>query len=314
MDDVKVFHPPRRTGLAFHAGAIAVLVVAGSWGFLQAVRVQTGLLFLLYLFPSLVAIGLVPVFAYRAYALRGAVYAVERDGLRLHWGLRDVTIPMEAVTWVNSAINLDFRLALPWLRWPGSLLGIRRLPDGALVEFLAADAGRLLLVATGERVFVISPERPGEFLDAYQRFSELGSLAPLAPHSLYPSFLLTRVWEVRPARYLLLAGAGFALLLLVLVSLLIPTRAFIHLGFRASQSSQDLVPALQLILLPIINLFFFLADLLLGLLFFRRGEIAKIVDQVETATSFTLAFLLWGSAVLTGLLFLAALYFIWRLG
>jgi len=100
----------------------------------------------------------------------------------------------------------------------------------------------------------------------------------------------------------------------VLVSLLIPTRAFIHLGFRASQSSQDLVPALQLILLPIINLFFFLADLLLGLLFFRRGEIAKIVDQVETATSFTLAFLLWGSAVLTGLLFLAALYFIWRLG
>jgi hypothetical protein len=55
-------------------------------------------------------------------------------------------------------------------------------------------------------------------------------------------------------------------------------------------------------LLPVLNTFIFLADLLLGLFFYRRTEAQP------------LAYLLWGSSILTALLFIAAVIFILSAG
>lgn len=274
------------------------LGMGGAWGLYKATRAEVGPTFLLFLLLTLLAFSLVPVLAYRAYALWKASYTLERDGIRLRWGLREEVIPMDVVRWVRPADEIGFSLPFPRVRWPGAVLGVRRLPDGSQVEFLAAQTRPLVLIAAFGRVFAISPADPDQFLRTYQRLSELGSLTPLPSGSLYPAFLLARVWANKPARNLLLVGLILSLILLVVVSLLVPSRPVISLGFNPDGTPTAPVPSIRMLLLPFLNTFFYLADLLGGLFFYRRegGQ--------------DLAFLLWGSGVLTALFFLGALIFI----
>lgn len=309
MDEIIIFQPSRRSGLIFHAVIIIILILGGLWSLYQASRAQVGPIFLLYLLPALVALSLVPLFLYRAYALRQAAYLLERDGLHLRWGLRAESIPMDAVQWIDLAANRQTTLPLPWMRWPGALLGRRRLPDGTQVEFLAADSNQLVLIATAKSLFAISPEQPDEYLDTFQHLNELGSLTLLPASSVYPSFLISRVWANKPARYLLLSGLALSLIVLILVSLAIPSRSVVSLGFHQNQTSGDVVPSIQLLLLPMLNIFFFLSDLLLGLFFFRRAEAAEGMASSDASVSWTLAYVLWSSAVFTGVFFLVAFYF-----
>jgi hypothetical protein len=130
----------------------------------------------------------------------------------------------------------------------------------------------LVFIATQGSLYAISPEDPAAFRRAYQRYAEMGSLTPLAPRSIYPTFLVSRVWNERPARYLLLAGLALSLVLLVWVSLVAPGYGQISLGFNPDGSLREAVPAVQLLLLPLVNAFFFLTDLILGLFFYRRGD------------------------------------------
>jgi hypothetical protein len=58
----------------------------------------------------------------------------------------------------------------------------------------------------------------------------------------------------------------------------------------------DAVPSVQVFLLVLINVFFYLADALMGMFFFRRQG-----EQV-------LAYILWGCGVITSLLFLIAFF------
>lgn len=311
MDDRIVFPPPRRLGLIFQVIASVILVITSVWSFWRAVNVIIGPLFLLYILVALLGVGLVPLLVYRSYALYKAAYTLERDGILLRWGLRLEDIPMSSVLWVLHSSQLEVPLPRPWVRWPGSVLGVRRLPDGNRVEYLAARAKQLIFIATTERIFAISPEQPDAFLKAFQRFMELGSLTPLKARSIYPGFLLARVWRTPTARYLLLGGLVFNLLLLAWVSFVIPSRSFITLGFALEGEP---VPAVRLLLLPLLSGFFFLLDLSLGLFLFRRGEDPSPTPsqgrEFMLVSGQLLAYLLWVSAVLTALLFLLAVFFI----
>jgi hypothetical protein len=302
--DQVIFHPERRPGYFFQAGIILLFVAAGIMGLWQAAQAEIGPVFLLYLLPALLGVVVVPVLAYRLYALYGSHYALERDGIRLRWGLRYEDIPMTAVLWVHPASELAApdSLPLPRLRWHGSVLGVRNLQGMGSVEFLAASSRELILIATPERAFAISPVEREAFLQAFQRFTEMGSLTPLDARSLYPTFLVSRVWASVPARVLLLASFALSLILLIWVSLAIPWRTQVYLGFDSTGAPGDAVPAVRLLLLPVINTFFVLADLLLGLFFYRRED------------SQPLSYLLWTSGAFTSLLFLIAVFFILRAG
>lgn len=296
-----------------------VLFIVGGLGLWQAIETTIGPIFLLYLLPTLLVVVMVPLLAYRAYALQGAFYTLERDGIQLHWGLRAEDIPMIAVLWVRPAD--DFRqslprksLPLPKLRWPGAVLGIRRLSDGNKVEFLSASSNQLVLIATEERIFAISPSDPDAFLHTFQRFLELGSLTPLKARSVHPTFLLARVWEARPARYLLLGGLGLSLILFAWVSLISSSRPQIALGFAPIGGLREPVAGIRLFLLPVINAFFFLVDAILGLFFYRRNDeqpaSSALKGETYLVSGQVLAYLLWGSGVLTPVLFLIAVFLI----
>jgi hypothetical protein len=292
-----IFWPVRRAGTIIQAALLAVFIIAGVAGFWLAFQVTIGPAFLLSLLPVLTAFVSVPVLAYRFYALQQATYSLEREGIRLRWGLRVEEIPIANVLWVEMGTTLSANLPLPRLYWPGGVLGHRQVAGIGEVEFLASSTKNLVVIATPGKYYAISPETPETFVLAYQRCIEMGSLFPMPARSVYPTFLFNRVWQSRPARTLLLSGILLSLALLIWVSLAIPSRSQVIFGFSPDGLSGDMAPAARLLLLPILNTFFFLSDLFLGLFYFRREEGEPI------------AYLLWGAGVLTPLMFLIAVGF-----
>lgn len=308
MSEQFVFTPGRRLGIVFHLGAILVLLIVGVLGLYQAASAGIGPAFLLYLSLPLLTVLVAPLLAYRLYALWTAYYVLERDGIRLRWGLRQENIPMTNVTWVSPASELEKQPPLPLLRWPGAVLGMRHLTNkqnltgSGPIEYMASSGRGLVLVGTRERVFAISPADLNGFSYTFDRLTELGSLTPLQARSVYPTFLIARAWRSRLVRGLLLSSWLLTLGLLVLVSLTIPGRTQVHLGFRPDGAPGDLVPAARLLLLPVLDGLVILTDFFLGLFYFRRQE------------SQHLSYLLWGSGTVVAFLFLVGTYFILRAG
>lgn len=302
MSDQYIFYPPNRPGLIFHLTTIVLLTLIAAWGLWQAVNTSVGPTFILYLAPFLIAILTVPFLIYRLSNLENARYILERDSIQLRWGLRVEIIPMMKVQWVRPATDLARSLRLPPIRWPGAVLGTRRLPGGTTdIEFLASQSRNLLVIATSERLFAISPAHPNNFLQAYQHYTEMGSLLTPSAQSVHPTVLITRLWKDRTARYLILAGGLINLVLLIWISLAIPTLEQVSLGITPSGEPRPLIPSIRLMLLPLLNSFTYMTNLFLGAAFFRRDE------------NCPLAFLLWFTSIFVSILFLVATYFILRI-
>ena len=306
MNEEIIFYPPRRAGMIFQFSVILMLTVFSSFGLWQTAQASVGPIFLLYLLPSLCAISLVPWVIYRTYASYRSSYALQRDGIRLQWGWRMEDIPMDAILWVRRVGDLEFKLPLPWLRWPGAIIGMSRTNSGERIECMATSTKVMIVICTTQRIYAISPHSPNHFIEIFQRYTELGSLTPLEAHSIYPSFLLARVWAERPARFLWLGGMILCLVLLVWVSLLIPKQPTILFGIHPDGSPGDPVPAVQMLLLPVMSAFFYVTDLLFGLFFYRRADRLG----AEAITWRTMAYILWGSSVLTTLFFLGGVVFL----
>ena len=292
------FPPPRQRGLVIHITLIAFLVITAGISFWQVFQTPVGVAFAIYIVVFLASAIPLPVLAYRLYALGRANYQLDRNTLRLMWGMRVEEIPVSEIEWLRPVHGLVAPLALPLFRLPGGILGLTRQADIGEVEFLASEAGNLLLVATPRRVFAISPENPAAFAAAFQKIIEMGSLTPGKSRSEFPSFVVGRAWESGWVRFLWLAGLFLNLASLVWVSALIPTTQRVPLGFGPGGAPLGAVPAAQLILLPLLSTVLFAIGWLIGVFFYRRAD-----QQVLSLT-------LWASSTLSSLFFLLAIYFI----
>ncbi len=281
-----------------HGIAVLFLSVVGVFGLWKTFLAESGPIFLIYLSIVLIAVALIPVLIYRMYALQRASYTLARDGISLYWGLRREEIPINQVSRVEPAEQKGIALSKPFLRIPGAILGAQSQKDGKTVEFLSARATDLVIIHTPDKAFAISPASTPDFMQTYRKIAEFGSLAPIQSVSDYPTFLLSRSWADRPARILLIACTVLAIGLIVWVSLSIPEHPMISLRLNTEGSPVEPVPGIRLLLLPVLNTFFYIADLLLGLFFYRRADTKS------------LAYLMWAGSILTSLLFTGAVYFI----
>ena len=284
----EAFPPANRIGIIFQVGLLAILGAIGGYFFFMAAREASGLNFLLYMLIALLAFLPLPLLVYRLYGLLTASYILRRDGLMIRWGLRREDIPLNEIEWVRPANELGFRLPFPWLRWPGAILGTRRSNELGPVEFIAGNASHLVLVATPQKVFAISPWDLKGFMAFFQQVNELGSLTRLEAQSMYPRVVIGRVWEDRLARTLVLGSLGIGLALLATVAIAIP-----GLDNIPWTDPGSIAPAERLLLLPILGGILWFFDLLLGTFLYRKGGDLRLA-----------AYLLWGSAALTCLLLL----------
>jgi hypothetical protein len=298
VSDSYRFQPPLRAGIIFHLAAILLLALSGAGSLWLASLAESGKNFTAYILPAALSVVGAPFLAYRLRSLQSGRYILERDAIHLTWGLRAETIPMYRVLWVRAQESLGRRLPVPLLRWPGCVLGWRNLTEDIQIEFMAARATRLVIIATPEHWYAISPEDPLAFLQAYRRLSELGSLAPAQAASQRPQVLLARSWYDAPARAMALGEIGLAVLLFLVTALAVSNRTTIPLRLAADGSPSEMTPAVRLFLLPVINSIFTVADLIAGFFFYRQKE-----NQ-------PLAYLTWGAGLLSAGLFLGAVVFL----
>lgn len=292
------FPPPKRRGLILHGVLLVILTVIAILGFVTLSRAEVGPAFLISLLVSLAAFTPIPFFIYRAYSLWRADYHMDRDSLAIHWGLRVENIPLTDIEWIRPADDLTKPLVLPAFQLPGGLLGIRRHSDLGVVEFLASDVKKLLIIATAKRVFVISPDDPAALAQNFARATELGSITPAEAKSVYPSFVVTQAWQSGLARYLWLTALFLNIGLFIWASLIIPSTSRVALGPQFIGSALETVPSSQLIIFPVASLLLSIAGWIAGLYFYRWDR-----ERI-------LAFIIWGSSTLTSLLFLLAVLFI----
>jgi hypothetical protein len=291
------FAPPRRWGLILHYMTALVLLMACGTVFWYTTQQAVGLTFVLLLLLSLALVAPMLASIYRAYSLLQASYLLERDGLRLRWGLRAEDIPLPDVEWVRPASDLQIRLPRPFLSFPGSLLGEVNVPGLGTVEYLASGSRTMLLVATRHKIYAISPADPLAFVTAFQRVIEMGSISPIKPVSTVPAAFLQAVWTNLAVRILWITSLVLLAVLFATVVLLIPARASISLGFTPGGLPVEPGPPELLLLLPVLGTLTFILDMLAGLYFYRH------ISQRPVA------FLFWGANVVTPILLLAAVGF-----
>jgi hypothetical protein len=291
------FSPARRSGLIFHGGVILLLVGIGGTAFWLAVQQDVGAYFLLWMLFSGMLLIFVPWLLYRAYALLQARYILEREGLRIRWGLRAEDLPLPAIEWIRPANEMGFELPLPRFSWIGAILGKKYIEGLGEVEFMASDTANMLIIATPQRVYAISPDDPALFLRTFQRTMELGSPSPLESYTAVPTVFFNQVWSDQAARYLLLCGFFLAIILFVVVALLIPARSQVSLGFDLQGLPQPPGPSERLLLLPILAGFTFIMDFLTGLFWYRLPARRPA------------AYLLWVGGILTPIFLLAAVFY-----
>ncbi len=298
METQTNFPPARQLGLTFHAAAGVILLGVAALVFLQVFQRETGQMFVSGVLLSVLLACPVPLLIYRGYALAQASYFLDRDGLRIRWGLRAEDIPLPQIEWVRPADELGFHLPLPFLQWPGAVTGRRTVQGLGTVEFIASDVRKLLLVATPDKVYAISPADERSFVRTYRHIIELGSLTPIVSRSILPAAFLQRVWMDRLARWMIIAGIGITFLLLAAVILLIPAHPSIFLGYDALRRPLEPVSPDRLLLLPFLGGVLNVVDLLVGLFFYRLNDQRMV------------AYILWGSSSLLPLLLLLAVFLI----
>ena len=300
MDNTKVGHfpPSKRYGLTLHGIILLVLGGVSGFGFLNLTRSEVGPYFVVYLLMGLLAFAPMPFFGYGAYALYKADYYIDRDSLAMMWGLRVEDIPLTDIEWVRPASDLTRPLVLPRFRLPGAVIGTRRHPDLGLVEFIASSTRNMILIATAKRVFAISPKDAAALVRTFARATELGSLMPAEPKSVYPSFIVTQAWESPVARFLWMSGFLLNLGLVVWVGILVPSLTQVPFGFDAFGAPQDVASSVRLILLPLVSASLFTAGLTAGLYFYRWEKTQP------------LSFIIWISSTICALFFLVAVLFL----
>jgi hypothetical protein len=298
MAEIKVYYPPRRRGTILHLFLIVLLAAAGAWGIWGVSTVQMAPRLLPYLLLISLSLTAVPYLIYRLYGLHRASYSLQREGVSLHWGWRSESIPMSQIRWIHHIQDLEESPHPPVFHWPGAVTGVRRFQRGPEVEFLASRTRDLVIIATNQKYFAISPNRAQDFVSSYNEMIELGSLSPLAQESLRPTLVLSEISGNRIVLGLLMAGGILTLTQLIWTLRVIPARQTVSLGFSPSGIPHQPLESVRLILFPIITTTAFLANLILGLFLFRNLE------------NRSLAYILWGGSILIGILFHITMLFI----
>lgn len=296
----KLYLPPRRRGLILNIGVIAALSLLALALLVLASQTSLGPGFLGFLLGALAVAVPIPILANRVYGLINSSYQVERDGIRLKWGFREVDIPITEIEYCELAEDLLFPLEYPRMQWPGAVIGSHRQEQLGQVEFLASERVGMVMIGTGRHVYIISPQTPKQFVAHYRQMIELGSLSPLPAYSASPSFLLLDFWRIPRLRIMLILTVVFSFALFGFTAWAVPTLTEVSLGFDAAGEPLPPVSPGQLFLLPAMNLILLVGSYLLSLLFFRQKQDHPFVT------------FLWAGNVATSMMFLFAVLLILR--
>ena len=270
MDQKREHRPSIQRGAIIHLVILLILLAASGYLLWLALFQQTQGIFILYLIASILVFLPFPFFLYRLISLLRAKYTLSRDGVSIQWGLRTEDIPITEIEWIRLPDDLAIKLPLPRIIFPGAVVGTRKHRDLGIIEYIASDLNQLILIATKDRIFAISPRNIKAFEDDFHRSAEMGSITPIKKQSSQPQFIVASLMSDKAVRAFLLSSAFLSLLLLVAVSFITPIRATVPLGLEAVGIDREESSSERLILLPLLSLFIFFVDFGFGSYLFRK--------------------------------------------
>jgi hypothetical protein len=178
------YQPPRALGmlvggaLTLWALAIAVLLVnhavASDFG-LRAVLTVTG---------ALAAAALASLFGYWTYALGTLSYALDRNGLVIHWGATRQVIPLGSIERLvpGTSVGVPSVRGVSWMGYHVGSAWIERIGDVLFYSTHQAPE-QVLYVMTAERNYAISVNDPAGFARQVQVRQDLGPTARVTHHA-----------------------------------------------------------------------------------------------------------------------------------
>jgi hypothetical protein len=283
--------PPRALGSTIGILLVLFLVFIIGMSVFQMSTGELSIWLVLWVMLPLISLPLLLLILYRLYGLFTAQYSIDRNGLRVRWGLAYDDIPIQKLSRVEPAEAVGIKRVPPlgfW--WPGLVLGKRRVEGLGEVEYFATrgPAG-LLMVQSGDRFLAISPSDVDAFLKAVTDSLRMGALQSHEEISTRPNFALARLVSDRAA------------LLLVVIGSLLPIAMFVYLlftvgnipgqvafGFDTTGAIDTYAPPGRLLLLPMIGGASWFGNLFFGLWMYR------------TNANRPLAYTLWAGAILVG--------------
>lgn len=250
------FFPKRKNGVLFHLGVLIGMLSLSVWGIWKVLHPAPSTNIFPIILLVFLAFAVAVLFAYRLYTLLTVVYRLEREGIRLRWGLRREDLPMEHILGVERPKTLGMRFPLPPIRWPGSVLGVRKDTVYGEIDFLATNTRDLVFIVTERKAYAISPHKVEDFIQVFQHFAEMGTLTSLEAVSTPPAQVLAQIWKDKIARILVCVMLLFSLLFLGWVEWRFALSPDVEMGFQTPAMSGEMVYSRSWRLLPWLNILF----------------------------------------------------------
>jgi hypothetical protein len=222
-------------------------------------------------------------------------YRLDRNGVVIRWGGSERVVPIRDIQAIIPGDQLGSSVVdREGVRWPGHERGGGDVPGIGQTRFYATRplTQQLILVTDGPAI-AISPADSQGFLQAYGRRRELGPNRLLDRGIHYSRWLTWSLWTDQAAWVLLGAGLFINVGLFGYLFARFPGLDLqLPLHFNSLGQADRIGTKAELFSLPIIGLIIFCANLVLGLLLYRKARSGS--------------YLLWGaSAAAQALLWLA---------
>ena len=275
------YQPPRALGLLVGAAltlwafSIAALLIN------FAVASDFGINAVLAIAGAVAAAALASLFGYWTYALATMNYALDRNGLVIHWGVTRQVVPLGDIERLvpGTSVGLPSVKGVSWLGYHIGRATIERIGD-VLFYTTHQNAEQVLYVMTSERNYAISVEDPAGFARQVQIRQDLGPTARVTHHAQRLGSAAQAFWY-DPVGRILVAAALFATFLMwALVSLRYPDLpAALELHFPAYEDTGlvDVRTKDSILQLPRIATLILAINLALGFLLHAWERVAGYV-------------------------------------
>ncbi|MGB4595282.1 MAG: PH domain-containing protein [Anaerolineaceae bacterium] len=285
------YTPDRTKGLRvifLLAGLLTALIV---FFMLRSGSEKDPTLFLIWVGLAVVLTIPLVLLLYRAYTLGTIRYSLSRDSLDLRWGLHRELIPLNRVEWARPLSDFESKLPLPWFSLPGSIFSSLDINGLGRTQFISANSTDTILVHANNQTFVISPQNLNGFVQEFRRYSEIGQKNQVQPISTSFRTVWSEIWHDQRAKTFIWLG-----LILVGVAWL-SAIGLIATFQEVTWVDLTKVPSNRLVLLAILAVVFWVADLWTGLFYYLRGNVSK-----------PLIYLIWGSSSMISLILIVAMF------
>lgn len=274
------YAPDRLPGLLIQIPLALFLAAISYFGFRYFSQQEPGTAFFFSFILSV--LFLIPVgFAfYRCYALINGSYTLARDSLTLRWGLRREIIPLSEINWIRTPDDIQEDIPWTFLPMPGAYSGKVTTESGERIEMTASNLRKMLFVGTTNGMFGISPEKPQEFLEGFQRVLQMGTVTEPPRQTIKPVDWIASSWNNRTARMSLLYSAVFLVILSLWIGFRFSGSQGVEVEFTTEGFARQTLPAQNVFILPLLGLGIWLVNLVVGVYLNKNERLRAIAEMV----------------------------------